>query len=253
MSRPRAIVSIPPMWAYRMSSGLVLSRRSLASKLSPPEPRPPCSRTTFIRRAASRWSIRNWSVSQPVCGSPVLMSTLPSRPITLDMRSSCSHECPESVAWLHSTLIWKSPSVKPARCRVSAVVAASQSYWCFVGSWGLGSSSRVPVKPMRRLWSKAIRIKVARWDSSRPKSVLIRLMYPSRPPQKTKFSPPSAWVASIAFFTCAAAKANTRASGLVAAPCMYRGCLNSCAVPHSTLAPAAFCSLLATRTMWSRF
>ena len=29
-----------------------------------------------------------------------------------------------------------------------AVVAASQSYWCFVGSCGLGSSSSVPLKPV---------------------------------------------------------------------------------------------------------
>lgn len=36
------------------------------------------------------------------------------------------------------------------------VVATSQSYWCFVGSCGLGSSSNVPLNPMRRLNAAAI-------------------------------------------------------------------------------------------------
>ena len=84
-------------------------------------------------------------------------------------------------------------------------------------------------------------------------SVLSNDWYPSRPPQKTNPCPPSASVASIAFFTCAAAKANTPASGLVAAPCMYLGCLNSCAVPHSVRMPVSSCSRLATSTMASRF
>ena len=48
--------------------------------------------------------------------------------------SSWSHECPASVAWLHSTLSLKSFS-RPYARRNAIVVATSQSYWCLVGSW----------------------------------------------------------------------------------------------------------------------
>ena len=65
-------------------------------------------------------------------------------------------------------------------------------------------------------------------------------MYPSRPPQKTKFSPPSAFVTSMHFFTAAAAP-HTAGSGLVHAPCMYRGCEKRLHVPHSSGTPVSAC------------
>ena len=39
--RPRAKASMPPMWAWNRSTGSKLSRRTLASKLTPPGARPP--------------------------------------------------------------------------------------------------------------------------------------------------------------------------------------------------------------------
>ena len=71
----------------------------------------------------------------------MLASREPNAPIALASAVSCAHECPASVAWLHSTLSakWRS---SPNSRRKPAVVATSQSYWCFVGSWGLGSIRR---------------------------------------------------------------------------------------------------------------
>ena len=39
--RPRAKASMPPMWAWNRSTGSKLSRRTLASKLTPPVVKPP--------------------------------------------------------------------------------------------------------------------------------------------------------------------------------------------------------------------
>jgi hypothetical protein len=43
---------------------------------------------------ASAGSVRNWSVSHPVCGSPVLASTLPNMPLSAAVCSSCSQLWP---------------------------------------------------------------------------------------------------------------------------------------------------------------
>jgi len=53
--------------------------------------------------------------------------------------------------------------------------AASESYWCLVGSLGFGSISSVPVKPMRSAWSAAMRRNRPRWSSSRFMSVFSRV------------------------------------------------------------------------------
>ena len=42
--RPRANASMPPMWAWNRSIGSKLSRRTLASKFTPPGAKPPCFR-----------------------------------------------------------------------------------------------------------------------------------------------------------------------------------------------------------------
>jgi len=68
----------------------------------------------------------------------------PSRPPNLAPLRACSswsHECPASVAWLHSTLSLKSFS-RPYARRKAIVVATSQSYWCLVGSWASAHAQR---------------------------------------------------------------------------------------------------------------
>mmetsp|Transcript_9771 Transcript_9771/g.25101 ORF Transcript_9771/g.25101 Transcript_9771/m.25101 type:complete len:233 (+) Transcript_9771:773-1471(+) len=181
---PLAMASMPLMWAKNKSSGSRDSLRSLASKFRPPGCKPPWLRITSISRVASAASVKNWSVSQPICGSPVLMSTFPRRPWMLATCSSCSQEWPDRVAWLHSTLTLYLV-VRPLLCKKFAVVATSQSYWCFVGSWGFGSIKSVPPKPIDSLYSAAIRMKAPRFSSSLARSVFSSDWYPSLPPQKT--------------------------------------------------------------------
>jgi hypothetical protein len=51
-------------------------------------------------------------------------------------------------------------------------VAASRSYWCLVGSCGLGSMRMVPAKPSLCLCSTTIDMKRPSWSISRARSVL---------------------------------------------------------------------------------
>ena len=157
------------------SSTSVDSRRSLASKLIPPGASPLLRITVSIIRVAcesavdtseaagrrntssaqtdgstgphltSSGSAINWSVSHPVCGSPVLASMLPSMPLIRAVSTSWKHECPLSVAWLHSTLILK--SLRPYLRRKPMDVAVSQSY-CQKekGKGGGGGGGVDPVK-----------------------------------------------------------------------------------------------------------
>jgi hypothetical protein len=46
--RPRAKASMPPMWAWKRSTGSKDSRRHLASKLRPPVVKPPILRTSSM-------------------------------------------------------------------------------------------------------------------------------------------------------------------------------------------------------------
>ena len=57
----------------------------------------------------------------------------------------------------------------------------------------------------------------------------------------------------MAFFTCAAAWANTSAEGLVDAPLMKRGLLKALVVPHNSSMPVSSCFFFARATIWSRF
>ena len=94
---------MPPMWAWNRSIGSKLSRRTLASKFTPPVVKPPILQDA---RACTGWSGRcsvgNWSVSQPSSWSPVLASIEPSAPAPPATSSSCFISWPASVAWLVS-------------------------------------------------------------------------------------------------------------------------------------------------------
>ena len=76
---------------------------------------------------------------QPSRKSPWFASTEPSMPFMPAMRSSCSNVWPASVAWLASMFSLKSLS-SPCAFKKPIAVAASKSYWCFIGSLGLGST-----------------------------------------------------------------------------------------------------------------
>ncbi len=58
--------------------------------------------------------------------------------------SSCIIEWPASVAWFVSML--SLTMLRRGRCRPMKLrqVAASKSYWCLVGSFGLGSNRNCP-------------------------------------------------------------------------------------------------------------
>ena len=99
---------IEPMCAWNRSLGSKLSRRTLASKLNPPAPRPPCSSTTSMTCVVRYRLVGNWSVSQPMSSSPRLASMLPSRPLMRAYSSSCIIVWPASVAWFVSMFNLKS-------------------------------------------------------------------------------------------------------------------------------------------------
>src|SRR6187402_212629 len=63
-----------------MSAGSIDWRRTFASKLKPPVVNPPALRIRYIASVISSGSLWNWSVSQPFCGSPRLMSIEPKMP-----------------------------------------------------------------------------------------------------------------------------------------------------------------------------
>ena len=67
-----------------------------------------------------------------------MASKPPSMPIATAVSTSWEQLWPASVAWLHSTFSLKSFSSPNSR-RNPAVVPTSQSYWCLLGSCGLGS------------------------------------------------------------------------------------------------------------------
>ncbi|MNV97662.1 hypothetical protein D3C71_1928130 [compost metagenome] len=79
-------------------------RRTLASKLSPPDLKPPTLRMRYIANAVSGMLLGNWSVSQPHCMSPRFMSIEPKMPRSMAVAISCSKLWPDSVAWLASML-----------------------------------------------------------------------------------------------------------------------------------------------------
>ncbi|MNI67034.1 hypothetical protein D3C73_1226370 [compost metagenome] len=111
-------------------------------------------------------SVGNWSVSQPFCALPRLASMLPSRPWSEATCRSCSKVWPDNVAWFASMLSLKSLS-RPCSFRNPTTVALSKSYWCFIGSIGLGSIRKLPFRPMLRPWSRAMIRNRARWSTSR--------------------------------------------------------------------------------------
>ena len=119
----RASVSIPPMWAWKRSSGSMLWRRSLASKLKPPVVKPPPSQDLVHGERQLVDRVRE------LVGVPAVLGVAAvgvdraeepvARPRTRPRGGSCG---PASVAWLAS-MFSRYSSSRPCRTRKPWIVA----------------------------------------------------------------------------------------------------------------------------------